>query len=789
MSNMIRMCFCFCFLLSLMESTPCFGKSVPRIGESEKVYTLAGDNQEIRGLAFDDISPKAPRLFILDRSGKIFVYRLHQNPGEEIDELILLDTLSLPKNSEESSLASPRGLSFALDKEQEILFFLNWDASSSQLWCCNFKNQNYTHVDLTEYLYHIGHREVVDLAYDEGNLFICFDASGYKNGNLRVQRGIIQLKWNQAQKEPFEFIKHLPDSGEFPSRGIAYMKFEGARYLWATAGNDSIYSADARTGRGLFYFDRPTSTDLSRNGWGLTFGQGDLWVPESVSGADRVHRVNVTKNLGTYYEGPRILRHLTMTIQSQPETDAENPGMVYHYYSRPYSYEQLHNQGVWPDTEKIADLTVAPNATIKTFTYDPAKDKSSRQYMALVEYSDATAQTYLSQYEIDLWTNPYRKYVYPHRVNKNVDKLTGTNYLADDPVLFNLNDTKTYDDFFKRIEKHIEDKYGVPADMDNPYWAARNALEYIQDHYYYPSRDQGRPATVDYAREHYDANPANLKIALSAKDYDKTQIIACSGTSVMLAGAMRYIEHPARWLGTGTEKGSSLWDKNENGLLDKGESAPCSSGHRYTQVWLGDFYGWICFDATPTKPDVVDYDPAPPIQSQWRYMNRAARGHLLDKRIVFNVGSGLFRPLYRDFEYDEKLAKDNNCGGDQRYNLQGRYEKPELWKSPRHRISVGNVCFIKDITLSGPRNKTQVTWKLEGHWHKDPSATLSLYLQRIADGSTRARDIIRLVKGIPYDASNALVDLSGYSGKGYRLILRKEGDLETGGYSEIFDLE
>ena len=771
----------------------CSGTPLPLIGESEKVYTLAGDNKEIRGLAFDDMSPQAPRLFVLDQTGKIFAYGLHQNPGKAIDELKLLDQYTLPKDTDKTSLANPRGLAFSWEKGQEIFYFLNWDNSSkevkSQLWRCNFQDRDYTHVNLTRYMYRIGRREVVDLAHDDGNVFICFDASGYKDNHLRVQRGILQLNWNPTRKEKFEFIKHLPDAGEYSSHGVACMKFEGARYLWATAGNEYIYSAEARTGRGLFHFDRPRSTDSNQHRRGLTFGHEAIWVPEGVSGADRVHRVNVTQNLDGQYEGPRILRHLTMTIRSEPEKKTANPGTVYHYYSRPYAYEQLHNQGTWPGTEKIVDVSGAPNAAIKKFTYDPGEDMSSRQYMCLVEYANAPARSYSSQYEIDLWTNPYRKYIYPHRVNKNVAALAKTDYLADDPELFNLSDTKTYDRFFTRIEKHIEKKYGVPADRDNPYWAARNALEYIQDHYYYPGPAERIPATVDYNRKHYDANPGNLKIALSEREYDKTQIAACSGTSVMLAGAMRYLKHPARWLGTGTEKDSSLWDKNKNGLLDEGESAPCSSGHRYSQVWLGSFYGWICFDATPSRPEFKDYDPVPPIQSQWRYMNRAARGHLLDKRIVFNVGSRLFRPLYRDFEYDEKLAVDNNCGGDQRYNLQGRYDKPELWKLSRHRIAVKNVCFVTDVILSGPKEKTRVTWKLKGDWHKDPQAKVSLYLQRISSRTNKANDVARLAKAIPYNARKAMIDLSKYSGKRHRIIIRKDGDAAIGGHSETFDLE
>ena len=45
---------------------------LPHMGQSERVYQLAPENGPIRGMAFDDTSPKAPRLFVLDRSGKVF---------------------------------------------------------------------------------------------------------------------------------------------------------------------------------------------------------------------------------------------------------------------------------------------------------------------------------------------------------------------------------------------------------------------------------------------------------------------------------------------------------------------------------------------------------------------------------------------------------------------------------------------------------------------------------------------------------------------------------------------
>ena len=775
--------FCACSIVNYAEGT------APIIGESERVYTLEPANQEIRGLAFDDVSKDGPILYVLDGSGKIFLYGVH----EKSQDLSFLRMLELPAGENSNPIESPRGLAFVLENGQAILYFLNWTKTGgeakSQLWRYNQVTQESSIRDLSLFAFKLGERETLDLSYSNGKLLVSFDASGYLEQNLRIKRGIVQLEWNQAYDGKLEFIKHLPDSGFMPSRGLAHMEMEGARYYWGTVGSDFIYSADALTGRGLFHFKIPGSKQKNNSYWGLTFGDQSLWVSESASGPDRIHRVNVTRNLNASYEGPRMLRHLVMTINTRPEKDHPDPGKVYHYYSRPYAHEVLNNQGVWPNTEKLMDVSNVPNGTLKKFTYDPAGDKTSRQYMGLAEYASSSARSYSSQYEVDLWTNPYRKFVYPHRVNKNTKALAGMNYLEDDSELFNLKDTDTYDSFIIRVKTYIEKQYGVPADMESPYWAVRNCLEYIQDHYYYPSRPKRKPAAVDYDRQHYDANPGNLKIDLSRNPYDKSQIIACSGTSVMLAGIMRYLGFPARWLGTGTEKSPALWDANGNGLLDEDEAAPVSSGHRYSQVWLGNNYGWICFDATPTKPPFMDYDPHPPMQPQWRFMNRAAAGHLKDKRIVFNVGSGLFRPLYRDFEYDERLAVDNNCGGDQRYNLQGRFEKPGLWKLSRHRISVKNLCFIKDISLSGPKDKTKLTWLLKGDWNKDPEARLSVFLQQLQPGNKKLADIAVLAEGIAYDAGYTQVDLTPYNGAQYRICIRKVGDVETGGQSKTFTLE
>lgn len=775
----------------------------PVVGESEKSYALAPENTEVRGLAIDDATPAA-RLFVLDRSGKLFVYRLPQNQKAKKDELALLRVHDLRKNEQLRSLGGLRGLAFAKQGGKDHVFFLNWEKLNefednahvaenkalmrSQLWRYGLADNTCSGVDLSRAELQMGDREATAVACRGNELFIAFDAGGIGDRNLRVRRGIVRLK-AEGTAGKIAFVRHLADSGTATSQGLACMKLEGADYLWGTVGNQQIYCAEAATGRGLFYFERPKTTEQSTPAWGLCFGSGALWVPEGLPGADRVHRVNVTKNLDAAYSGPRILRHLVMDIRTVPDIPSKNAGKVEHNYSRPYDSTPAPNQGIWPDTEKIVDLSSAENAKIRKYTVDPAGDAASRQYMASVEYADAPSRKYSSKYEIDFWTNPHRKFVYPHRVNTNAETLRGTNYLADDAELYNLKDKRTYDAFFKRVKAHIQEKYDAPADMKNPYWAARNVLEYIQDHYYYPMREKGRPATVDYARKHYDANPGNLKIELSDREYDQTQIIACSGTSVMIAGAMRYLGFPARWIGTGTQKGPNAWDANKNGLLDADETAPCTNGHRYTQVWLGSHYGWVAFDGTPTKPDAGDYAPPPPLQSQWRYMTRIAASEIGGKRIIFNIGSELFRPLYRDYKHNEQLVADNNCGGDQRYNLQGRYEKPELWKEAGNGINLKNICFVEDVAASGPKKQTKVTWRLKGAWDLDPGAALAISLQKIAPQSQRPRHVATLADNISCKAGSTQVDLSAYAAGKYRIAVLKVGDSETGGYSPPFNLE
>ncbi len=763
---------------------------LPRFGASERSLTLPPELGEIRGLAFDDVSPQAPRLFVLDASGRVHIFRAPVRPDADPEPL---EVLPAPARKDKAAWKGLRGLAYTRVNDQDLFYALSWSkakgATPSELVRCAAGAAAADTVDLTLYPYKIGEREVLGLTADSGEILVAFDGSNYKERSLRAQRGLIRLKWSKADPARLDFVRHLPDSGHLPARGLAFMTLDGVRYLWGTVGEDFLYCAEALAGRGLFHFARPRSGQDSRLGWGLAFGAGSLWVPEQAGGRGRIHRVNVTRNLDAPVEGGRALRHLIMEITTEPEGAEAKPGKVFHNYSRPYAYAQLGNQGAWPETEKAGDASGAGNASVRAITMDPAGDAASRQFMSVVEYAEAPARAYTSRYEIDMWTNTSRTFVYPHRVDLDRRALQGTNYLEDDPVLYNLQARRTDEEFIDRVRGHIAAKYGVPADMANPYWAARNIVEYIQDSYYYPSPAKRVSASVDYGRSHYDANPGNLKIELSNRPYDKTQIIACSGTSVMVAGAMRFLGFPTRWLGTGTPVGPDAWDADKDGFLTESETAGVSNGHRYDQVWLGSHYGWVCFDATPTLPDDLDFDPAPPLQTQWRYMNRTAAGHLKDQRIVFNVGSKLIPQLYRDFEYDEELDVINNCGGAQRYNLQGKFDKPEAWKLAEHRISVRNVCFVDGVRVEGAGTARGVAWTLRGAWAKDPGARLEVVLQRVDPEGGRPRDLAVLRGDLKAESGRAEVDLGGFHGAGLRIAVRKAGDPETGGASAALSLD
>ncbi len=495
------------------------------IGSTLGQFLLGPDNRDARGVAYGETRKDGARLFVLDRKKTIYAYRL---PADDVadGDLQLVDTYPLEQLAGLDRVADPRGLAVEMNDDAPVFYFLDWVATGNRqslLVEYDTASGEVAVVDLTRHLFRIGDREPADLtlcsspagatgsagsASAERRVIVCFDSAGYPDPSLRVQRGMVEIQWqNEVGYDPL-CVRHLPDAGTQSSQAVTWMSLDGFEYLWATAGDSSIYCAEGATGRGLFYFDRPAP------GTGMAYGAGSLWVAGSQAGPDRIYRVNVTRNPDAHREGPHVLRRMVMRIRTTPSEQVADAGAVYHTYSRPARYELLHRQGIWPETERLVDESQVPHATLETITMDPAGDVSSRQVLRRVTYASAPSREYASRYEIDMWTSPYRKYVYPHRVNTDETALAGANYLADDPDLYNLSDRDTYTKFIERVREYIQSKYGAPADMQNPYWAARNVVEYIQDNYYYPNREKRRPATVDYDRKHYDANPANLKIAV-----------------------------------------------------------------------------------------------------------------------------------------------------------------------------------------------------------------------------------------------------------------------------------
>ena len=171
-------------------------------------------------MTFDEISKDAPRLFVLDRSGKIFVYGLQKDGQGGFEGFELRETLNVPMGEDGTALKGLRGLAFSLESDQPVLYYLNWDDSNaevvSQLWRYDYLEKKTESRNLSLYVFNIGDRELQGLAYLNGKLFVSFDGSGYEDNSLRVKRGIIQLEWHQAYDGKLEFVRHMADAGTFP---------------------------------------------------------------------------------------------------------------------------------------------------------------------------------------------------------------------------------------------------------------------------------------------------------------------------------------------------------------------------------------------------------------------------------------------------------------------------------------------------------------------------------------------------------------------------------------------
>ncbi|MBE0675135.1 MAG: hypothetical protein IH591_10775 [Bacteroidales bacterium] len=607
--------------------------------------------------------------------------------------------------------------------------------------------------------------------------------------------------WEKALAGQPLIIKHLPGPGKAAqgdnvesSLALATMNMDGANYLWGTIGSENIYLIDNESGRGIFFFDMPGSGKSDKlYHSGIAFGAGHLWAAEPKTSGSVIHRINVLENLDLPYEGPKRFREVWMRLTSVIKDKVETPrGQVFHTFLHPFPEEVLGRQGVIPNSIQVNDLTSVADCDIEHLYLNPGNDPASRQDYTLAAYS-AELHPDIRKYETDfgirVWTREYKHFIYPHLVMGDSGP-EGTTYLEDDDILFKYKEKpEIYKSFIQRVKDYTTKEYGLAPDMDNPYWASRNITEYVKENYHYPKDEEGFYATYDFEKGNYNSNPGNLKAELSADSDYTDNIIACSGTGAMLCGALRYIGIPATWIGVSQEQSWEAWnteDKDE--FLEFNEESAVGNGHRYNHVWLGDFYKWQRFDATPTRPDGVEFDKKPKEVSQWDLMLRSASG-VESRRVIHTIQSEFWANLHHPFADCEEQV--NSCGAT-RYNLLGTYTYPEDFQLSRNTIRYRAIQFINNVKVDlNDSHSATISWDLIGEWGLDPDAKLDIILEKKENNADIKIDGYEKLKvlaaNIPIRQTTVESDFSELLPGKYRVKVAKVGDPATGNvlYLEI----
>ncbi len=783
------------------------------IGQTEQTYQLDVTLEKINGMAFktDD---KGERLYLLDAgTKKIMEYKINSITNE------IVYSGSIPLK--DTRIVDPRGLAFSEEFSHDIFYFTDYYKSKntivSRLYRFDINSGRMTYSDLTDEDYDIGAKEVFGVTRQHDHLYVSFDPSDYAGQVEKIRRGIVRISirnndnlpgkadkksvllpsdWALAVDGNPVVEKHIPGPGKTiegtrveASRSLAEMSIDGTDYLWGTVGSTNIYLIDSESGRGIFFFDMPRLIDPGDViHSGMTFGAGHLWVVEPDSKAVVIHRINILENPELPYAGPKRFREVRMRLVSTVRDSVKTPrGFVYHTFLQPFPVEVLGRQDVIPNSTHTNDLTNVPDCRIEHLSFNPGNDPASRQDYTLATYNadlHPDIRKYTTDYSVKVWTREYKNFIYPHLVAGDIGP-EGTRYLDDDDILFRYSaDPEIYRSFIQRVKDYVVSEYGVDARMDNPYWAARNITEYIKENYHYPKDEEGYYATYDFIKGNFNSNPGNLKAALSADDNYKDNITACSGTGAMMCGALRFIGIPATWIGVSQEQNWKQWNTDDNDeFLEFNEESLVGNGHRYNHVWLGKFYKWQRFDATPSRPDGVEFDKKPKEVSQWELMVKSASG-VEPHRIVHTIQSEFWANLHVPFtDCPEEV---NSCGAT-RYNLLGSYTYPQDFNFSNNIIRSRAVQFIDDVTVDPGDNLSGVVrWRASGEWNLDPDAKLELSLEKKPDTVNEEKyptgymEIKHIVSGLPATVNEFRIDLSGLLPGTYRVKITKTGDPMTG---------
>jgi len=779
------------------------------VGQVERTYEFSSVIGSVTGITSRE-DERGKFLFVFDGSARVIHrFGVDENTGN-------LDyQVALPVTGGE--IAGPKGLAYASEHSADIFYFLDFVTYQENgiykkrglIFRFDQTNGDLTYVDVSSLNIDLSRTPIHSLARQGGLLYLSYDPGNLSTHTDRVRNGIAAFcvddgvkvmaagssgpvyrprAWQDALEGHPRAVSHLPGPGKDKPEGgvevslsLTPMSVEGTDYLWGTVGNDYIYIMDGHSARAIFYFDRPGSKEYSFNNM-MTYLNGDLWVVEKVTANSfSLHRINVLGNLQEPYKGDKHFREMRMEITSRVNTSSGTPrGYVYHTFCHPYSSDITGNQGVVPNSVRVNDLTGVSGYTIEHLHLDPAGDPEARQYYTLVSYLadlNPDVTEYKTELFIKYWTRSYRNYIYPHLAFRDGGPM-GTHYLKDDSILYKIEaDPASYEGFISRVKTAIADEYNIEPDMENPYWAAVNILEYTVENYHYPVDNAGYYATYNFADKDYNSHPGNMKAAYSLDNNYVDNIIACSGTGAMIGGVLRYIGLPSMWLGTSKENALS------EGYFGPGlNEVQVSNGHRYNKVWLGSFYGWQDIDATPRVPYGNAFDQKPKEMSQWEIMQKVFF-RVSPARIIHNLQSEFWDKLHVPFR--NVCRNSVNTCGSCRYNLLGSYEYPIHFRLSGQVMRIRGMQFIENVDIEVDEAKNAIiTWQKTGEWEQDEDSKLTIILEKQCLVAEKCypgfKNAVVLASGVPCQQESISVSLVQFEGGNYRLTVKKEDDQATG---------
>ena len=458
-------------------------------------------------------------------------------------------------------------------------------------------------------------------------------------------------------------------------------------------------------------------------------------------------------------------------------------------------------------------------------------------------------ELYKTVFQEDFWTREYRNFVYPHLANNSLGILEDTDFkfghlLKGDPAIKDslprfhwTHQEQIFEDFIVRVKAYILEKYGTEADLTNPYWAARNVLEYIRDNYNYPapaaSEDgsgDSRGNVVDPDNFHLANGPAVYKMIMTDPRFGDDihgRRSGCMAAGGVFLAVMRYMGFPARWMGTSQQRTTSgnspyatgvFYDLNQDGMFNGDDYMDASHGHYTNEVYLGPGYGWQRFDASPNRPDDrdsdgLDYEDFAYLHSrdsQYELMRRKITPGHQSHAVASSLGVGHNEHFFQDARknsadcdelsiyHEDTGVYTSACKGYQSYDFVSKYEDPEKAVT-RYDLDARmrwRPCLTFDVVVNQGNPKigeNEVEFTPQGPWSLfEPDARVEIVMRiKVGNGNNSTIGHKVLKTDIAWDKDRETVEIpEGTSGDSIHIQVRKIGvEKFIGGASPKFMLQ